>query len=173
METQWKIDPTHSQIGFRVKHMMFTTVSGTFDKYDATITAQDDSFENAKVQFSADADSVNTGNADRDQHLRSADFFNAEANPKIEFDGTLSKTGSGHQLSGNLSMNGKSQQVTLPVEFGGIMKDPWGNDKAVMAIEGKISRKDWGLTWNSALEAGGVLVSDEVKVAIELQLVKA
>ncbi len=173
METKWKIDTTHSQIGFKVKHMMFTTVSGTFDKYDATITTQDDNFDNAKVEFSADAESVNTANADRDQHLRSADFFNAEANPKIEFNGTLVKSGSGYQLDGNLSMNGQTKKVALPVEFGGIMKDPWGNEKAVMAVEGKISRKDWGLTWNSALEAGGVLVSDDVRVAIELQLVKA
>ena len=171
--TKWKIDPSHSQIGFRVKHMMFTTVSGTFDRYDATITTNDDSFKNAEVQFSADADSVNTGNADRDTHLKSADFFNSEANPKIDFKGTLFQTGSGYELSGSLTMNGRSQQISLPVEFGGILKDPWGNDKAVMAIEGRISRKDWGLTWNSALETGGVLVSDEVRVAIELQLVKA
>jgi polyisoprenoid-binding protein YceI len=174
MATTWTIDPTHSQIGFKVKHMMFTNVSGKFDRYDATVTTADDDFKNAEVQFSADADSINTGNPDRDKHLRSGDFFNSENHSKITFSGTLFQTATGqdYELSGSLTINGVSNPVRFPVEFSGLMKDPWGNTKAGLSIEGKINRKDWGLVWNSALETGGVLVSDEVQLSIEIQLVK-
>lgn len=171
--TKWTIDPTHSEIGFKVKHMMFTNVSGKFEKYDATLTAEDDTFKNAEVKFSADVSSINTGNPDRDNHLRSADFFNAEDNPKLTFNGTLFQASGGkYELSGDLTMNGQTRHVGLPAEFGGLMTDPWGNTKAALSIEGRINRKDWGLTWNSALEAGGVLVSDEVRLTIEIQMVK-
>ena len=172
--TKWAIDPTHSEIGFKVKHMMFTNVSGKFETYDATITTEGDNFENAGVEFSADIDSINTGNADRDKHLKSADFFDGENNPKLTFRSSsfTKKDGDDYELAGDLTLNGQSKFVKLPVEFGGLMKDPWGNTKAALNITGKINRKDWGLNWNSALEAGGVLVSDEVRLNIELQLIK-
>lgn len=172
--TKWAIDPAHSEIGFKVKHMMFTNVSGKFDNYEATFATNDDDFNNAEVTFSAEIASINTANPDRDTHLKSADFFNAESHPKMTFKGTLSNTGSGshYGLAGELSMNGQTKPVTLPAEFSGLMKDPWGNTKAGLSIEGKINRKDWGLVWNSALETGGVLVSEEVRLNIELQLVK-
>ena len=171
--TKWIIDPTHSEIGFKVKHMMFTNVSGKFDRYEAAIITDNENFKNAEVQFSADASSINTANADRDNHLRSADFFNAEANPKITFNGTLFQSPAGsYELSGDLTINGKSNHIGLPVEFSGELTDPWGNKKIALSMEGKISRKDWGLTWNSALETGGVLVSDEVRLNIEVQLMK-
>lgn len=171
--TKWSIDPTHSEIGFKVKHMMFTNVSGTFGTYDAVITTEDDNFENANIEFSADISSINTNNADRDNHLKSADFFDAENHPKLTFKATLfTKKGDDYELIGDLSLRGVTKSVKLDAEFSGLMKDPWGNTKAGLNISGKINRKDWGLNWNSALEAGGVLVGEEVRLNIELQLIK-
>ena len=172
--TKWAIDPTHSEIGFKVKHMMFTNVSGKFENYDATITTDGDNFENTSISFSADVNSVDTRNADRDNHLKSADFFDVENHPKLTFKASsfTKVDDNNYELSGDLSLRGVTKFVKLPVEFSGLMKDPWGNTKAGLNISGKISRKDWGLNWNSALETGGVLVSDDVRLNIELQLVK-
>lgn len=171
--TKWAVDPAHSEIGFKVKHMMFTNVSGSFTNFDATATTEGDDFENAMFEFSGDIDSVSTGNADRDGHLKSADFFDAENNPKLTFKSTaFTKSGSDYKLEGDLTLRGVTKPVTLDAEFGGIAKDPWGNTKAGFSITGKVNRKDWGLTWNSALETGGVLVGEEVKLAIELQFIK-
>jgi polyisoprenoid-binding protein YceI len=172
--TKWAIDPTHSEIGFKVKHMMFTNVSGNFGKFTAEAETVGDSFENAKFTFNGDIDSISTGNADRDGHLLSADFFDAAQHPKLTFESTaFAKKNEGeYTLTGDLTVRGVSRPVTLDVEFGGIAKDPWGNTKAGFSITGKLNRKDWGLTWNSALETGGVLVGEEVKLAIELQFVK-
>ncbi|MFY0482941.1 YceI family protein [Flavobacterium sp. PLA-1-15] len=172
--TKWSIDPTHSEIGFKVKHMMFTNVSGSFQKFDATIETEDDNFENAKIEFTGDVDSITTGNADRDKHLLSPDFFDAEKHPKLTFSASSFKklNEEEYELKGDLTLNGVTKPVKLDVEFGGLAKDPWGNLKAGMSITGKINRKDWGLNWNSALEAGGVLVGEEVKLNIELQFVK-
>ena len=171
--TKWVIDPTHSEIGFKVKHMMFTNVSGKFGTYDATITTEDDNFENASFEFSADIDSISTNNTDRDNHLKSGDFFDAENHPKLTFKGTsFTKDGDDYELTGDLTLRGVTKSVKFPAEFSGLMKDPWGNTKAGLNILGKISRKDWGLNWNSALETGGVLVAEEVKMNIELQLIK-
>lgn len=171
--TKWAIDPTHSEIGFKVKHMMFTNVSGTFGTYDATITTEDDSFENASIEFSADINSISTNNADRDNHLKSGDFFDAENHPKLTFKAaSFTKDGDDYELTGDLTLRGVTKSVKLSAEFSGLMKDPWGNTKAGLNISGKINRKDWGLNWNSALETGGVLVSEEVKLNIELQLIK-
>ncbi|WP_026705320.1 YceI family protein [Flavobacterium soli] len=172
--TKWSIDPTHSEIGFKVKHMMFTNVSGSFQKFDASIETEDDNFENAKIEFSGDVDSITTGNTDRDTHLLSPDFFDAEKFPKLTFSATsFKKQNEGeYELKGDLTLHGVTKPVKLEVEFGGLAKDPWGNLKAGMSISGKINRKDWNLNWNSALEAGGVLVGEEVKLNIELQFVK-
>lgn len=171
--TKWAIDPSHSEIGFKVKHMMFTNVSGTFAAYDATITTEDDNFENANFEFSADIDSISTNNTDRDSHLKSGDFFDVENHPKLTFKGTsFVKNGDDYELTGDLSIKEVTKSVKFPVEFSGLMKDPWGNTKAGLNISGKINRKDWGLNWNSALETGGVLVGEEVKLNIELQLIK-
>jgi len=172
--TKWSIDPTHSEIGFKVKHMMFTNVSGKFGTYDATITTDGESFENAAIEFSGDIASIDTANADRDGHLRSADFFDVENNPKLTFKASsFKKVDAGdYELIGDLTIKGVSKTVTFPVEFSGIMTDPWGNTKVGLSIEGKINRKDWGLNWNSALETGGVLVGEEVRLNIELQFVK-
>ncbi|OYU81204.1 MAG: hypothetical protein CFE23_05410 [Flavobacterium sp. BFFFF1] len=172
--TKWVLDPTHSEIGFKVKHMMFTNVSGKFDTFEANIETEGDHFENAKVHFTGQTASINTGNADRDTHLRSADFFDAEQYPELKFEATaFTKINEGdYELHGDLSLHGETKPVRLAVEFGGLMKDPWGNTKAGFSITGKLNRKDFGLTWNAALETGGVLVSEEVKLAIELQFIK-
>ena len=171
--TKWAIDPTHSEIGFKVKHMMFTNVSGTFAAYDATITTEDDNFENANFEFSANIDSISTNNTDRDNHLKSADFFDADNFPKLTFKASsFTKDGDDYEITGDLSIKEVTKPVKFPVEFSGLMKDPRGNTKAGLNIYGKINRKDWGLNWNSALETGGVLVGEEVKLNIELQLIK-
>jgi len=175
MNTKWKIDPTHSEIGFKVKHMMFTNVSGQFERYDGSFLTDGDNFENAEIEFSADVESINTGSADRDNHLRSADFFDAEKHPKLTFkSSSVTKKNDGeYEISGDLSLHGVTKFVRLDAEFGGLMTDPWGNSKAAWILSGKINRKDWGLNWNSALETGGVLVSEEVRLNIEVQLIKA
>ncbi|MFV8370340.1 YceI family protein [Flavobacterium sp. LB2R40] len=172
--TKWVIDPTHSEIGFKVKHMMFTNVSGKFSKFDATIESEDINFENAKIEFTGAIDSITTGNADRDTHLLSPDFFDAAQFPEIKFSATsFTKIKEGeYELVGDLTLHGVTKSVKLATEYGGLLKDPWGNTKMALALEGKINRKDWGLNWNSALEAGGVLVSDEVRLNIELQFIK-
>ncbi|HTG66831.1 MAG TPA: YceI family protein [Flavobacterium sp.] len=172
--TKWAIDSTHSEIGFKVKHMMFTNVSGNFSDYEANISTEDDNFENANIEFSANIDSISTNNTDRDNHLKSGDFFDAENYPKLTFKASsLTKKGDDYELTGDLSLRGVTKTVTLPTEFSGLMKDPWGNTKAGLNISGKINRKEWGLNWNSALEAGGVLVGEEVRLNIELQLIQA
>lgn len=168
MSTTWKLDPTHSELTFKVKHMMISNVKGEFTSFEAEITTEDDTFSKAKVSASIKTDSVFTNNTDRDTHLKSADFFNAEKYPVITFEAE-SLTG---DVTGNLTINGVTKPVTLDVDFGGIGQDPWGNTKAGFSFEGKIKRSDFGLNWNAALEAGGVLVSDEVKIAGDLQFVK-
>lgn len=164
------VDSAHSEIGFKVKHMMFTNVSGKIEVYNASIEADNDALENAKITFEGDASSISTGNADRDGHLKSTDFFDVENYPKLTF--TSTSFDPNGKLVGDLTIRDISKPVSLDVDFGGTAKDPWGNIKLGMSLTGKINRKDWGLNWNSALETGGVLVSDEVKLDIELQFLK-
>lgn len=172
--TKWALDPTHSEIGFKVKHLMFTNVSGNFKTFTATAETDGDNFENAKIEFSADTDSITTHNEQRDQHLKSADFFDVASFPKLSFTSTkLAGKGEGeYELTGSLTLHGVTNTVELNVEFGGIVKDPWGNIKAGFSINGKLNRKDFGLNWNAALETGGVMVSEEVRIHAEIQLVK-
>lgn len=172
--TKWVIDPTHSEIGFKVKHMMFTTISGRFSKFDATIESENNDFDNAKIEFTGAVDSISTGNADRDTHLLSSDFFDAAQFPEIKFSATsFTKINEGeYELVGDLTLHGVTKSVKLAAEYGGLMKDPWGNTKMALSLEGKINRKDWGLNWNTTLETGGVLVSEEVRLIIELQFLQ-
>lgn len=169
MTTKWNLDPTHSEITFKVRHMMISNVKGNFNNFTATLETEDDTFKNSKVKATLQTDSVDTNNADRDTHLKSAEFFNVEANPEITFESDSLN----NEITGNLTINGVTKPVKLNVDFGGINIDPWGNTKAGFSFEGKINRKDFGLNWNAALETGGVMVSDEVKIAGELQFVKA
>jgi polyisoprenoid-binding protein YceI len=174
-KTKWTIDPSHSKIGFKVKHLMIANVTGTFREFEGQVTTTGDDFSTAEISFSMNSASVDTEIADRDAHLKSADFFDVENHPKITFAGSgLKDLGDDmYDLTGDLTIKGVSHPVTLSVEYGGIMADPWGNVKAGFSITGKIKRKDWGLNWNAALEAGGVLVGEEVKINCDIELAKA
>lgn len=169
MANKWNLDPSHSEITFKVRHMMISNVKGSFSTFTAEMEAEDDTFKNAKVKATIQTDSISTNSADRDKHLKSEDFFNVEANPQITFE----TDSLNNEITGNLTMNGITKPVQLDVEFGGINVDPYGQTKAGFSFEGKIKRSDFGLNWNAALETGGVMVSDEVKIAGELQFVKA
>ena len=173
-QTKWVLDPTHSEILFKVKHLMITNVKGEFRNFNASITSEVADFSKAKVQANMDAASIFTNNTDRDAHLQSADFFDAENHKELLFEGTSFKKldDENYQLKGNLTIKGMTRETAFDVEFGGFMKDPYGNEKAGFSLSGKINRKDWGLNWNAALEAGGVMVSDEVRINAEVQFIK-
>jgi len=177
METKskWVIDPVHTEIAFKVKHLMITNVKGVFKEFDASIYTTGDDFMTAEVDFWMNPASIDTGSADRDKHLKSADFFDVENHKEITFRGnTYEKVDEdSYELYGDLTVRGITKRIKLDVEFGGVVKDPWGNEKAGFSINGKINRKDWDLNWNAALEAGGWLVSDEVRISCEVQLLKS
>lgn len=168
----WIIDPAHTEVMFKVKHMMFANVSGEFRTFEGGVDFQDENFENAKVYFKADPASISTNSPDRDDHLRSADFFDVENHKELTFHSTSIKQVDGNQykVTGDMTIKGVTQPITLDCEFGGMMKDPWGNMKSGYSLSGKLNRKDFGLNWNAALEAGGVLVSDEVRLSCEIEL---
>jgi polyisoprenoid-binding protein YceI len=174
-KTKWTIDPAHSEIGFKVKHLMITNVRGTFSDFDASIYTTGEDFMSAEIDFWLNPASITTRDEKRDAHVRSVDFFDVENFKEINFVANtyeeVDKDGS-YELYGDLTIKGIKKQIKLDVEFGGVMKDPWGNHKAAFTINGKINRKDWGLNWNAALEAGGFLVSDDVYISCEVQLTK-
>ena len=174
MTQQWKIDTAHSEIQFKVKHLMITTVTGYFKQFDLNAETETDDFTTTKkIEFTADIDSIDTNNAQRDAHLKSADFFNAEEHAQLRFVGTKYEAkGDEAKLHGELSIRGVTKPITLNVEHGGIVVDPYGQIKAGFTVSGKISRKEFGLTWNAVTEAGSVVVSDEIKIHAEVQLVK-
>jgi polyisoprenoid-binding protein YceI len=173
-KVNWKLDPSHSEVTFKVKHMMITNVSGSFNSFEATAVTEEENFGTAQLEFTAQTASINTNSEQRDTHLRSAEFFDAEKFPAIQFKGTrfTNKSGSDYTLEGELSMHGVTKSIVLDVEFGGLQKDPWGQTKAGFTVSGKINRTDFGLSWNAALETGGVLVSEEVRIHCEIQMIK-
>lgn len=174
MATTWQFDPAHSQIQFKVKHLMITTVTGYFKKFNIEVeTASDDFSTVSKLVFTADIDSIDTNNADRDAHLKSADFFDAENHSQLKFEGhKYESKGDEGKLHGDLTIRGVKKPITLDVEFGGIVVDPYGQTKAGLSINGKISRKEYGLLWNAVTEAGQVVVSDQIRLLGEVQLIK-
>jgi polyisoprenoid-binding protein YceI len=173
-KTKWSLDPAHSEVTFKVKHMMISNVTGTLKEFDIDVYTGDDPFSEADVTFTGKTASITTGNEQRDTHLQSADFFDAANNSDIVFKSTnYSKSSDDITLEGELTIRGVTRPITLDVEFNGINKDPWGNTKAGFTVKGKLNRKDFGLMWNTALETGGVLVGDEVRITCEIQLVKA
>jgi polyisoprenoid-binding protein YceI len=161
-------------VQFKVKHLVISTVTGSFNSFEGSAEAADDSFENASVRFSLEVSSISTNQVDRDNHLKSADFFDAEKFPQITFtNGKLTKkSAENYVLEGDLQIKDVKKAITLNASLGGIMKDPWGNIKAGFEIKGKINRKDFGITWNSVTEAGGLLVGEDVSFDINIQLVK-
>ena len=168
-KTTWAIDNAHSEITFKVRHMMIASVTGKFENFTASAETYGEDLADAKLTFSAETASVNTNATDRDNHLRSADFFDSEKYSNMTFEST---NVSNNKVTGNLTIKDVTREVTLNLENGGVGIDPWGNKRLGFTVSGKINRKDWGLNWNAALETGGVLVSEEVTINCEVQLVK-
>lgn len=176
-QTNWKVDASHSKLGFLVVHMMISETEGTFKVYEGTVSSpKETDFTNASIDFKVDVNSVNTDDEKRDGHLKSADFFDAEKNPKMTFKSTSMKAKGKmiYDLEGDLTIKGVTKKVKLQaIGAPKTVKDPWGNIRYAFKVIGKINRKDFGLTWNAALEAGGVAVSDDVKLNITIELVKS
>jgi polyisoprenoid-binding protein YceI len=174
MAITWKIDPAHSEILFKVKHLMITTVTGHFRKFDCEVTTETEDFNSTTdVHFTADVNSIDTNNAQRDTDLKSTNFFDEQNNPQITFVGTRYETlGDEATLQGNLTIRGITKPISLQVQYAGTVIDPYGQKKAGFTINGKISRKEFGLLWNAVTEAGSVVVSDEVRIGADVQLIR-
>lgn len=170
----WNVDAAHSSLEFVVKHMMISKAKGVFNEFEAVIEANPDNLEDAKIEFNVDINSVDTRKKDRDDHLRSADFFDVENHPKMTFVATdiKKKSDNNYDVTGDLTIRGTKKPVTFDIDYEGSGKDPWGNEVAGFSGSTKINRKEFGLTWNTALETGGVMVADEVKINVEIEAVK-
>lgn len=169
MSVKWNLDKTHSEVQFKVKHMVISTVTGDFSSFDAHAESEDEVFKNAKFEFSADVNSISTKNEQRDEHLKSDDFFNSSEFPKLTFKGSEFD---GEKLKGEITMKGITKPITLDVDFGGVITDPYGNQRAGFEFTGQLNRKDFGLNWNGTLESGGLVVSDNVKLFVNLEFTK-
>ncbi|MFN5134254.1 MAG: YceI family protein [Chitinophagaceae bacterium] len=169
----YKIDAAHSDILFKVKHLMITNVTGSFKAFDATLTADKEDFSDAQISFTADVNSLDTRSEQRDGHLKSDDFFNAEKFPELKFTSTsITKNGDGYVLKGDLTIRDITKPVELKADYNGAMVDPWGQKKVGFEAEGKIKRKEFGLSWDAVTEAGGVVVSDDVKLQLNVQFIQ-
>ncbi|MFW5760712.1 MAG: YceI family protein [Cyclobacteriaceae bacterium] len=175
VKTIWDVDTAHSEVTFKVRHLVIASVTGYFKKFNASIETDGDDLENAKINFEADINSITTNNEDRDNHLKSDDFFNAAQYPKLIFVGkSLQKTGEGeYKLTGDLTIRNVTKEINLDVEGGQTAVDPYGNTKIGFEISGKINRKEYGLKWDAVTEAGNTVVSDQVKIGINIQFIKA
>jgi polyisoprenoid-binding protein YceI len=174
-KVNWTLDPAHAEVQFKIRHLMISHVSGEFESFSVDVQTEEEDFTTAKVTFSANVDSITTGNEQRDNHLKSADFFEAAKYPKIKFVTTkyenVDNDGS-YEVYGDLTIRDVTRNIRLDVEFGGIIKDPWGNTRAGFTITGKINRKDYGLQWNAVTESGGVVVGDEVRLHAALEFIR-
>jgi polyisoprenoid-binding protein YceI len=174
-KVKWVLDPTHSEVQFKVRHLMITNVTGQFNEYTVDVQTEDEDFMTADAGFTAQIDSVTTGNEQRDQHLKSPDFFDLANYPQLKFKATryeeVDHDGS-YEIYGDLTIRNITKPAKLEVEFGGIIKDPWGNTRAGFTINGKINRKDFGLAWHAVTETGGLVASDEVRIHCNLELIK-
>ncbi len=166
--TKWSIDPTHSEVSFKVKHLVISTVTGDFKSFEGGAESTSEDFQGAEISFAAYIASIDTNQSDRDKHLKSADFFDAENYPKMSFNSMLE----GNLLKGELTIKDITKEVEMTADFGGAVQDPYGQTKAGFELEGKISRKEFGLTWNAITEAGSVVVSDQVRILANIQVVK-
>jgi polyisoprenoid-binding protein YceI len=172
-KTKWAIDPTHTEVQFKVKHLVIATVTGAFKKFSGSVEAEGDAFDGAEAEFSIDVNSIDTNQNDRDAHLKSEDFFAAASYPQITFkNGKLIQKGEAYDLVGDLTIRDITKRVALKAEYGGTVTDPWGNVKAGFEINGKISRTEFGLKWNAVTEAGGVVVGDDVKLHLNVELAR-
>lgn len=173
--SKWNLDPTHSEVQFKVRHLVISNVTGTFRNFSATLEKVGEDFNGAKVTFTAHVDSIDTNQADRDNHLKSPEFFDAAQFPTVEFvSSSFEKTGDHtYSVTGDLTMKGITHSVVLTAEFGGEMVDPWGNRKVGFEVSGTVKREDFGLTWSAVTEAGGVVVGSDVKLLFNVQFVGA
>lgn len=172
--TLWLTDPAHSEVQFKVRHLMITTVTGYFRKFEVRVETDGDDFTSAsRIQFTADIESIDTNNGQRDTHLRSDDFFASEKYPQLRFEGKkFEKKGDAYILEGDLTIRDITKPVSLQVDYGGIVVDPYGQTKAGFTVDGKINRKDFNLKWDAVTEAGQVVVSNEIKMHAEIQLIR-
>ena len=172
--TAWKLDKSHSEIHFRIRHMMISWVSGFFTEFEGSFESSDTDFGHISVDLTINVDSISTSNVNRDEHLKSIDFFDAGRFPEIRFqsDNLVTSPVGNRKIKGVLTVHGISRTVELDVEFAGISRDPWGNEKAGFSLSGSINRSDWGLSWNAPLETGGFLVSDQVNIQGDIQLIR-
>jgi polyisoprenoid-binding protein YceI len=173
-KTKWLLDPMHSELQFKIKHLMISNVSGAFKNFHAEVETEEEDFSTAEINLVAEMDSISTNNEQRDAHLRTSDFFEVEKYPELKFKSTkIEKTGSDiFALHGELTLKGVTKPAKLNVEFNGTTKDPWGVERAGFVVTGKINRADWGVSFNKALETGGVMLGDEIKINSEIELVK-
>lgn len=173
-QTNWTVDKSHSKVGFSVSHLVIAEVEGKFNNFDGNISTNGENFEDAKIDFTVDVNSIDTDNEGRDKHLKSDDFFNAEKFPKITFKGkSMTKVGDKkYKLIGDFTMRDVTKEIALDVKFNGTTKDPWGNIKAGFKITGEVNRFDYGLKWNKTVETGGLVVGDIVTLSINLELAK-
>lgn len=171
---KWTIDPAHSEVYFKIRHLVISTVTGSFKKFEGEVEAEKEDFTDAKIKFSADIDSIDTNADQRDTHLKSEDFFDAASHPRLTFKSTkvVKKSDTDYIVNGDLTIKGITKPVELNVEFGGGAKDLYGQTKAGFEVTGKINRQDFGLTWNALTEAGGLVVSDDVKLIMSIQIIK-
>jgi len=175
MTKKWAIDTSHSAVDFSVKHMMISRVKGAFNEFTAEVEADVTDLTTAKINFTIDVNSVDTRSTDRDNHLRSGDFFDVEKYPSITFTSTdIKKVGDDeYELTGDVTIKDVTKQETFKVEYEGSGQDPWGNEKVGFTANGKLNRKEYGLTWNQALETGGVLVGEDIKINLQIQAQQA
>ncbi|MBU0561454.1 MAG: YceI family protein [Bacteroidetes bacterium] len=173
-QSEWAFDKAHSNVGFAVSHMVISETEGTFSEFEGSVSTKDDSFENAKIEFVVDINSIDTDNSDRDNHLKSDDFFGAAKYPKMTFKSKSFKKvdGKKYKLVGDLTIKDVTKEVVLDVKFNGIVKDPWGNTKAGFKLSGSLNRFDYGLKWSAALETGGLVVGEEVEITANIELAK-
>jgi polyisoprenoid-binding protein YceI len=171
---KWLLDPMHSELQFKIKHLMISNVSGTLKSFQAEVETEEEDFSTAEINLTAQMDSISTNNEQRDAHLRNPDFFEVDKYPELKFKSTkVEKVDADtFALHGELTLKGVTKPVKLNVEFNGTTKDPWGGERAGFVVTGKINRADWGVNFNSAFETGGVLLGEEVKIHSELEFVK-
>lgn len=173
VKTKWVIDPIHSEVHFKVKHLVISTVTGTFKSFEGSLETENEDFEDAGIEFSLDVDSIDTNQEPRDEHLKSADFFSADQYPKITFKSTsFKKDGDDYELIGDLTIKDVTKPIRLSAEYGGTATDAYGNVKAGFEVSGKINRKEYGLTWSAVTEAGAIVVGDDIKLNINIQFAK-
>jgi len=173
-KTTWVLDPTHSELGFKIRHLMITNVSGSFTNFEAKATMDDNDLTTASVSLTAAMDSINTNNHQRDAHLRNADFFETETYPNLQFQSTRFEklNNEEYKVYGNLTMKGVTAPITLNLEYSGVTKDPWGNERAGFIVTGIVKRSQWNIQFNATMETGGVVLGEDVKLHAEIQMVK-